>query len=86
MSIVPISPSSGPEPGFSRRGVTWTSAEYVCMHKRGRLGKSGGMIPQGNFVKIRCFEIVSEAIFGQKQSGSSYMGRREFSAVHIYIY
>ena len=46
------------------------------MHKRARLGKSGGMIPQGNFAKIRCFEIVSEAIFGQKQSGSSYMGRR----------
>ena len=37
------------------------------MHKCGRLGKSGGMIPQGNFVKIRCFEIVSEAILDKSR-------------------
>ena len=28
------------------------------------------------FLEIKCSEIASEAILGQKQSGSSYMARR----------
>ena len=41
---------------------------YICK-KQG--GGSGGMLPQEIF-RIRCSEIVSGAIFGQKQSRSSY--------------
>ena len=57
-----------------RRGVTWVSDVYVCMHKHARLGGSGGMLPHENF-RMRCSEIASEAILGQKQSRSSYMAR-----------
>ena len=49
---------------------------YVCMHKHARLGGGGrGMLPQENFLEIRCSEIVSDDILGQKQSRSSYMAR-----------
>ena len=47
---------------------------YVCMHKHTKLGGSGGMLPQ-EILEIRCSEIASEAILGQKQSRSSYMAR-----------
>ena len=40
---------------------------YVCMHKHGRLGGSGGMLPQ-EILEIRSSEVPSEAILGQKQS------------------
>ena len=39
--------------------------------KHARLGGSGGISPH----KIRCSEIASEAILGQKQSCSSHMAR-----------
>ena len=52
---------------------------YVYMHKHVRLGGSEGMLPQGIFFffffEIRCSEINSEAILGQKQSRRSYMAR-----------
>ena len=32
-----------------RRGVTWVSDVYVCMHKHARLEGSRGMLPQENF-------------------------------------
>ena len=51
-----------------RSGVTWMSDKHA------RLGESGGMPPR-NFLGIRCSEIASEAILGQKQSCSSYMAR-----------
>ena len=33
------------------------------------------------FLDIRCSEIASEAIFGQKQSRSSYMAHRAFHPI-----
>ena len=42
--------------------------------KLARLGGPGGMLPR-TFLEIRCSEIASEAILGQKQSRSSYMAR-----------
>ena len=42
---------------------------YACVHKHARLGGSGGR----KFLEIRCSEIASEAILGQKQSCSIYM-------------
>ena len=44
---------------------------YVCMHKHARLEECGGMFPQ----EIRCSDIASETILGQKQSHSSSMVR-----------
>ena len=46
------------------------SEVYVCTHKHVSLGGSGGMLPQDIFGEIRCSEIASEAILGQKQSRS----------------
>ena len=51
-----------------RRGVTCMSD----LHKYARLGGSGGMLPK-KILEIRCSEIASEAILGQKQSCCSYM-------------
>ena len=39
------------------------------LHKRTRLGGSGGMLPH------ECSEIASEAILGQRQSFNSYLAR-----------
>ena len=50
-----------------RRGVTWMSDLYVCVQKHARLGGSWGHALPGNFLEIRCSEITSEAILGQKQ-------------------
>ena len=47
---------------------------YVCMHNHARLVSLGGMLPHK--ILIRCSEIASEAILGQRQSLSSYMARR----------
>ena len=47
---------------------------YVCICKKQGCktrGGLGGRSP-GKFLEIRCSEIVSGAIFGQKQSRSSY--------------
>ena len=54
---------------------------YVYMHKHERLGGSGGMLPQ----EIRFSEIASEAIFGQKQSCSSYMARRFVCCINFVL-
>ena len=48
------------------------------MYNQARLGGSGCILPQ-EILEIRCPEIASEAILGQKQSHSSsvhYMARR----------
>ena len=58
-----------------RRGATWVSDVYVCMHKHARLGGLGAYSPR-KFLGIRCSEIASEAILGQKQNCSSYMTHR----------
>ena len=39
-----------------------------------------GHAPTRKFSEIRCFEIASEAILGQKQSRSSYMTRRNIAS------
>ena len=44
----------------------------VCVHKHARLGGMGACSPR----KIRCSEIVSEAILEQKQSHISYTACR----------
>ena len=44
------------------------------LYKHTRLGVSGGMVPQEIF-EIRCSEIASEAILGQKHSYNSYLAR-----------
>ena len=38
-----------------------------CMYAHKTRGVSGGA-PPGNFFEIRCSEVASGAIFGQKQS------------------
>ena len=53
---------------FYKGGFTLVS-DY-CKHER--LGGPRGILPQ-EILEIRCSEIVSEAIFGQKQSCSSYI-------------
>ena len=47
---------------------------YVCICKKQGQKTRGvwGDAPPGNFLEIRCSEIASGAIFGQKQSRSSY--------------
>ena len=45
------------------------------LHKRTRLGGSGGTLPREIFLEIRCPEIGSEAILGQKHSHTSYLAR-----------
>ena len=49
--------TTGPEPAI----LDWYG--YCCVNK---LGRSGGMVPQENFCKIRHSEITSEAMFGPK--------------------
>ena len=44
---------------------------FLYTNKQARLGGSGGMLPQ-EFLEIRCSEVASGAVFGQKQSRSSY--------------
>ena len=46
---------------------------YACI-KHARLVGSGGMLTQEIF-EIRCSEIASEVVLGQKQSRSSCMAR-----------
>ena len=47
---------------------------YGCMNMHARGVWPGACSPR-KFLEIRCSEIASEAILGQKQSGSSYMAR-----------
>ena len=49
---------------------------FVCMHKHARLGGGAETCYPRKFLEIRCYEIASETIVGQKQSCSSYMARR----------
>ena len=44
----------------------------VCMHKDARLGGLGACSPR-KILEIRCSEVASEAILGQKRSRSNYM-------------
>ena len=44
------------------------------LRKHTRVGGSGGMLPR-KFLEIRCSEIASEAILGQKHSYNSYLAR-----------
>ena len=56
---------------------------YVCVYKqtsRQDQGGLGGCSPR-KFLEIRCSEVASGAIFGQKQSRSSYYFR--FSYMHL---
>ena len=46
----------------------------VYMDKHARLGGVVGCSPM-KILEIRCSEITSEAILGQRQSHSSYMAR-----------
>ena len=54
----------------------WISIVYVYIHKRARPGglDLGVCSPRKNF-EIRCSEIGSEVILGQKQSHSNYIAR-----------
>ena len=55
-----------------KQGVTRMSDLYVTMYKHARLVGCVGMLSK----EIRCCEIASEAILGQKHSCSSYIARR----------
>ena len=60
----------------------------MCMYayiskQHGRLGGSGGMLPQ-EILEIRCSEIASGAIFGQKQSRSSYYFIQFLAVLHAF--
>ena len=47
------------------------------IRKYARLGGYGGMLPQENFLEIRCSEIASEAIWdGSRTIKVNYMARR----------
>ena len=46
---------------------------YDCMHKGARVGGYGGMLSPKKVLEIKCSEIASEVILGQKQSRNSYM-------------
>ena len=48
---------------------------YACIIKDSRVVGSGGMLPK-EILEIRCSEIASEAILGQKQSCSMYIAHR----------
>ena len=52
-----------------RRGLHVCQMQvYACISMQ-----DYGMLSQENFTEMRCSEIASEAILGQKQSRSSYM-------------
>ena len=48
--------------------------------RHARLGDLGACPPR-KFLEIRCSEIASEAILGQKQSRSNYMARGVLHAI-----
>ena len=73
-----------PAAGICRRGVTWTSNLYVCVGKHTKLGRGvWGMLLPRKFLEIRCSEIASGAVLGQKQSLAEYF--IQFLAVHVSI-
>ena len=60
---------------------------FVCMHKHVRVGGSVGCPPR-KFLEIRCSEIASEAILGQKQNRiATWLAEYciQFLAVHVRI-
>ena len=65
MMAIEMNTSSRPVARILRREVTCVSDVNVYIDKHARLGGSGGMLPQENFLEIRCSEIASEAILGQ---------------------
>ena len=59
---------------------------YVCIYKqasRQDYGGLGGCSPR-KFLEIRCSEIASGAIFGQKQSCSSYYFIQFLAVLHAF--
>ena len=57
---------------------------YVYISKQARKTReSGGMLPQ-EILEIRCSEIASGAIFGQKQSHSSYYFIQFLAVLHAF--
>ena len=61
-----------PSQDFQEGGYVDVCCVALACKTRGVWGRT----PPGKFLKIRCFEIASEAILGQKQSDSSYLARR----------
>ena len=61
---------------------------HVCMFKHTKQGGSEGMLHQkiGKNQMLRCSEIASEAILGQKQSCSSYVVCRVLHPVFACIF
>ena len=46
--------------------LVYANLQMRALARRIRLGGSGGMLPQGNFLKIGCSEMASEVFFGPK--------------------
>ena len=55
-----------------RRGVTWMSVVYVYIHKHAGLGACS---PR-KLLEVKCSDIASWVIRGQKQSRNSYIAHR----------
>ena len=58
---------------------------YAYINKQA--GKTRGVwgdAPLGNFLEIRCSEVASGAIFGQKQSRSSYYFIQFLAVLHAF--
>ena len=67
------------------REVTWNvqlMCMYACINKQACKTRGIGACTPRKFFEIRCSDIASEAILGQKQSCSSYMARH-FLAVRV---
>ena len=58
---------------------------YVYISKQARKTREvWGDAPPGNFLKIRCSEVASGGIFGQKQSHSSYYFIQFLAVLHAF--
>ena len=58
---------------------------YVYIRKQARKTRGvWGDAPPGNFLEIRCSEVASGAIFGQKQSCSSYYFIQFLAVLHAF--
>ena len=55
----------------------------MCMYAYISKGGSGGCSPR-KFLEIRCSEIASGAIFGQKQSRGSYYFIQFLAVLHVF--
>ena len=63
--------------------LRWGMYAYInkqAVKTRGVLGDA----PPGNFLEIRCSEVASGAIFGQKQSRSSYYFIQFLAVLHAF--